>query len=179
MRILMNPPGRALEIQSLFQTTFSASEGAEEGGRIAVLVARLLSETASNDIHIVAAEREGQLLAAGIFTRLVFKQDQRIVFILSPFAVAPEHQGKGLGQALLSHGLSVLRDARVDVVMTYGDPAFYSKAGFQPVSETDAVPPFVLTYPHGWLGQSLTSRPLSALIGPSSCVSALNDPVYW
>lgn len=176
---LGNAAGRAPELRRLFEASFTASEGPEEGARIARLVAGLLSETAQEDIHVVATERDGRLLAAGIFTRLDFSQDKRIVFILSPLAVATEHQGKGLGQALLGYGLSVLRQSNVDVVMTYGDPDFYGKAGFQAVSEKSAAPPFALTYPHGWLGQSLTSRPWSALAGSSSCVPALNDPVYW
>jgi putative acetyltransferase len=179
MQFLVNPKKKDLELQSLFKASFTASEGAEEGDRISNLVARLLSETASNDIQVVAAEVDGRLWAAGIFTRLLFDQDERVVFILSPLAVATEHQRKGLGQALLRYSFSVLRNAKVDLVLTYGDPSFYSKVGFQPVSEKSAAPPFALTYPHGWLGQSLTSKPWSTLTGSSSCVSALKDPIYW
>jgi predicted N-acetyltransferase YhbS len=93
--------------------------------------------------------------------------------------VATDHQGKGIGQGLLSHGLAALRRAGVDIVMTYGDPSYYAKVGFMPVSEADAAAPYKLNQPEGWLGQSLTDHPMTPLKGPSRCVAALNDPVYW
>ena len=179
MNISCNPKGREQGLVDLFKATFTASEGAEEGTLIAGLVHRQLVETPAQDIHVFMAEEDGLLLGACVFTRLTYAQDARTVFVLAPVAVMPERQGQGIGQALLRHGLKALRDAGVDVAITYGDPDYYQKVGFQPISEGDASAPHRLQFPHGWLGQSLTNRPWSALIGPSSCVPALDDPVFW
>lgn len=114
-----------------------------------------------------------------VFSRLTYEQDERTVFVLAPVAVATDEQGKGIGQRLLTHGLAALRNAGVDIVMTYGDPNYYAKVGFVPISEADAQAPFRLKQPEGWQGQSLTNRALAPLKGPSRCVEALNDPVFW
>jgi putative acetyltransferase len=63
--------------------------------------------------------------------------------------------------------------------MTYGNPNFYSKVGFNPVKEETIKAPLHLTYPEGWLGQSLISNSLEPIAGHSSCVKALNKPEYW
>jgi predicted N-acetyltransferase YhbS len=47
--------------------------------------------------------------------------------------------------------------------MTYGDPSYYAKVGFMPISEADAQAPFPLSHPEGWLAQSLTERAMTPL----------------
>ena len=56
--------------------------------------------------------------------------------MMAPVAVATAHQGKGIGQRLISHGLDALRREGVDIAVTYGDPAFHGRVGFKPVSDT-------------------------------------------
>ncbi|MCG5517084.1 MULTISPECIES: hypothetical protein [unclassified Ectothiorhodospira] len=41
------------------------------------------------------------------------------------------------------------------MVLTYGDPNYYSRIGFKPITEALAPAPFTLKQPEGWLGQSL------------------------
>lgn len=178
MRFSKEYAGKEAQIISLFNTTFTQSESAEEGLLIEALVKNQLNDTPANDIYVITAEDSDALVGACIFTRLTFEQDDRTVFILAPVAVTTEKQGQGIGKKLLAYGFQVLRDANVDIIMTYGDPNFYSKAGFEAVNESDTAAPFKLEYPHGWLGLSLNSQ-LSPLKGPSHCVSALNNPAYW
>jgi putative acetyltransferase len=80
---------------------------------------------------------------------------------------------------LLTHGLASLRRAGVDIAMTYGDPNYYAKVGFRPISEEDAQAPFPLSRPEGWLIQSLSDRGMAPPKGPCRCVEALNDPAFW
>ena len=110
---------------------------------------------------------------------MTYAEEKRTVFILSPMAVASALQGKGIGQKLLAFGLNHLRQNGVEVALTYGDINFYSRVGFQQITEAIARPPLPLHYPEGWLGQSLTGGALAPLRGPSSCVDALNDPALW
>jgi predicted N-acetyltransferase YhbS len=85
----------------------------------------------------------------------------------------------GIGQNLIDHGLKELKRRGARIVITYGDPAFYSKVGFRPISEDVIRAPFKLSQPEGWLGQSLTDDSIEAIPGPCSCVKALDNPAYW
>lgn len=159
--------------------TFTASEGADEGALIGELVRHLLAQTPAADIRVFCAEKDGKIIAAAVFTRLTFPQDPHVVFLLSPMAVAPEHQRQGVGQALLSNALDGLRREGVEVAITYGDPDYYRRVGFRPIPEDQARAPLPLSLPHGWIGQSLTDGRMPVLQGPSTCVAALNRPDVW
>jgi predicted N-acetyltransferase YhbS len=171
--------GREQEIIDLFSATFTASEGAEEGALIGYLVRNLLGGTAEEDLFVFTAEKAGVIVGGVIISRLTYEQDGRTVFILAPVAVATDQQGKGVGQRLLNHGLATLRNAGVDIAVTYGNPNYYSKVGFTSITEAFAQAPFALKRPEGWLGQSLTDREMTPLKGLARCVDALNDPVFW
>lgn len=165
-------------IERLVVAAFSASEGEEEGRQIGHLVRDLIAGTGDRDLYgFVAVDREA--VAGAIFcSRLTFERDVE-VFLLSPVAVHPDWQGVGIGQALITHGLRTLKDRGVQVVTTYGDPAFYGKVGFRPLSEEVIAAPVALSQPEGWLGRSLTEEAIEPIPGRCSCVEALNDPAYW
>lgn len=171
--------GRYGSIADLFVRTFTASEGADEGALIGKLARELLQTTADEDLCVFSAIADSKVIAAIIFSRLTYSNDTRSVFVLGPVAVATEHQGRGVGQALLNYGLDALRDAGVDVAMTYGDPAYYSKVGFAPISEETTAAPFKLNFPEGWLGQCLDGATYKPLKGACRCVPAFDDPAFW
>jgi predicted N-acetyltransferase YhbS len=179
MRFSTGHHGRESEIIDLVTATFTASEGEEEGALIGELARNLLGGTAEQDLFVFTAEEDGAIIGAIVFSRLTFAQDDRPVFVLAPVAVATDRQGQGIGQQLLAHGLAALRGGGVDIAITYGDPNYYAKVGFMPISEADAQAPFPLKQPEGWLAQSLTDRAMTTLKGPSRCVEALNNPVFW
>ena len=166
-------------IAALFASTFTASEGAEEGALIGALARRLIAETPTEDLRVVTAWENGVLVGGIFFTRLTYAGDSRKVFMMAPVAVATEHQGKGIGQRLIAHGLDALRQEGVDIAVTYGDPAFYGRVGFKPVSAADLPAPQPLQQPQGWIAQSLTDAPLTPLSGPACCVAAFDDPAFW
>ena len=99
--------------------------------------------------------------------------------MLAPVAVSTKHQRIGVGQALINYGLNELKKRSVDIVITYGDPAFYTKVGFQPLSENVIKAPLKLSMPEGWQGQSLTGEPMPTISERSICVEEFNNPVYW
>jgi len=80
---------------------------------------------------------------------------------------------------LINYGLRELKAKGVELVLTYGDINFYSKVGFDPISEEIVKAPVKLTYPEGWLGQSLISDTVEPIDDQPSCVKALNKPEYW
>lgn len=166
-------------IADLFASTFTASEGAEEGALIGALVRRLIAETAREDLRVFTASEDGALVGGIFFTRLTYAGDPRTVFLMAPVAVKTAHQGKGIGQRLIMHGLDALRKEGVDIAVTYGDPAFYGRVGFQSVTEADLPAPQPLNQPQGWIAQSLTDAPLTLISGPARCVAAFDDPALW
>ncbi len=167
------------EIADLFNASFTASDGSKEGELIGGLAHRLMDETPQEDLRVFTAWNNGDLDGAIIFSRLTFVGDTRTVFILGPVAVATKRQGKSIGQRLISHGLTVLRQQGIDFAATYGDPRFYERVGFTAITEKDVPAPFPLQHPEGWLGQFLNNSPNMPLRGPSRCVAAFNDPTFW
>ena len=178
MQITSGSTGRETEIADLFKTTFIASEGAEEGASIGRLARDLMTTTDADDLHVFTAD-DGGLVGACIFTRLRHEGATRRTWLLSPVAVAPDRQGQGIGQKMITEALTTLRAAGAEVAVTYGDPAFYGRVGFEPVTVRDLPAPYPLSHPEGWLAQSLTDQPLAPLKGRVTCAPALSDPAFW
>lgn len=169
----------AERIAGLFAASFAASEGAEEGALIGNLARRMMAETPAQDLRVFTAREGEAITGAVLFSRLVPAADDRSLFLLAPVAVATGRQGRGIGQGLIAHGLDALRRDGVDIAVTYGDPAFYGRVGFRPITEAEIPAPFPLQHPEGWLGQSLTGASLATIVGPVRCVSAIDDPAFW
>lgn len=165
-------------IVHLFTSVFADSEGEAEGALIGKLAADLFETTDHLDLFNYVAVDGDCVVASIFFTRLEF-DNNRVVFILAPVAVCSDRQRQGIGRDLICHGLNDLTQRGVDFVLTYGDPEFYRKVGFQQISPTEIRAPFRLSQPEGWLGRSLDGQSIEALSGVCTCVNALNDPVYW
>jgi len=166
------------EVTKLFTSVFASSEGEEEGKLIGGLVSKLSLNIDNEEIICFGAFENESLIGAIFFTRLRFNESI-LVYILAPAAVSTKHQGKGVGQALINYGLSELKKRSVNVAITYGDPSFYSKVGFEALSESVIQAPLKLSMSIGWLGQSLTEDPIPTINEHPTCVKEFNDPVYW
>lgn len=166
------------EVTELFTSVFTSSEGKEEGKLIGNLASEL-SLSIDNEQVICFGAYENETLLGSIFlTRLRFSEPV-LVYMLAPVAVSTLHQGKGIGQALISYGLDELKNRSVAVVITYGDPSFYSKVEFQALSENVIQAPLALSMPEGWLGQCLNGEPVQTINGCPTCVEEFNNPAYW
>ncbi|WP_299427707.1 N-acetyltransferase [uncultured Shimia sp.] len=167
------------EIIKLFADTFTASEGETEGTLIGAMVDQMLQDRQTDGSRVFTATDSGTLVGSVLFSPLRYAEDARTVVLLSPMAVATDRHGEGIGQALITHALTVLRDDGIDVAITYGSPDYYGKTGFSPITEDIAAAPLPLSFPHGWIAQSLTSAALTPLQGNPTCVAALNNPDLW
>lgn len=166
------------EVVTLFTHVFTDSENQQEGELIGQLVSNLISTTEPNDLFGFVAQNIEEVVGSIFLSRLSLSNDQ-CAFILSPVGIATNHQGKGLGQQLITFGIEHLKKIGVNLVLTYGDPQFYSKVGFKLLSETLIKAPFKLNYPEGWLGQALDGKAITKVDGATQCVTALNDQRYW
>lgn len=165
-------------IIELFSKTFSDSEGPAEGQMIGELVNNLISQTPEQDISVAVARDGSEVVGCILFTRLVFENESEC-FLMAPVAVRTDYQGKGVGQALIEFGLTSMQDQGVKLAFTYGDPKFYSKTGFEQVTEQAFKAPLPLSFPHGWMAQSLGEEKIEALAGLSVCVPEFNKPELW
>ena len=170
------------QLIQLFNTTFRDSEGADEGQIIGDLVRSLLLDTSHEQVVLfsVGIGESTHPVGACIFSKLLFSGDPSSVWLLAPVAVASAHQGKGIGQSMIRSALeSMKHEQGADIVLTYGDPAFYGRVGFQQIPETEVPAPFPLHYPEGWLGQHLHAGKIGPWHEPCRCNSAFNDPQFW
>ncbi|NGN97143.1 N-acetyltransferase [Grimontia sp. S25] len=165
-------------IIELFQTTFANSEGEAEGKVIGAFAREMMETTPKEDLQVFIA-KDGEKIVGGVMFSTLTLEGDKTAKLLSPMAVSTEVQGKGIGQGLINHALAVLKSEGVDIAVTYGDPNFYSKVGFAQISENIIKAPLPLSFPEGWLGQSLNDESLEAIPGQSGCVSALNNPELW
>ena len=171
-------PSDIEEIKQLFIKTFSNSEGQSEGLLIGNLAYDLMTSTDGHDLYGFVATENEQIIGSIIFSRLAFENEVN-AFLLGPVAILTSYQGKGIGQKLINFGLNALKEHGVELTFTYGDPRFYSKVGFSPITEKLVKAPLTLRYPEGWLGQSLVSDAIEPITGHSHCVEAINKPEYW
>lgn len=166
------------EITELFTAAFTAAEGETEGKLIGKLAAELAMGIDDNEIICTGAYENETLIGCIFFTQLQFENSAQ-VYMLAPVAVNTKSQGRGVGQALINFGLNELKKRAVNIAITYGDPAFYGKVGFKPLSEKTIQAPLTLSMPEGWLGQSLTSEPIPTINERPACVKQFNNPAYW
>ncbi len=125
-------PERQADRQSV-----DALHAAAFGDRGAVVVdlladlRRLLSDTAGLSL---VAEQDGQVVGHVLFTPALLDSPERLVDVevLSPVAVSPPAQRRGVGSALIRAGIDRRAGSAVPVVFLEGDPAFYARLGFRP-----------------------------------------------
>ncbi|MBV1787662.1 N-acetyltransferase [Marinobacterium sp. D7] len=166
------------EVATLFTSVFSSSEGEQEGKLIGNLASELSSNIDDQEIICIGAYEEESLIGSIFLTRLRFP-DPIQVYMIAPVAVSTGHQGKGVGQELIKYGLGELKKRSVAIAITYGDPFFYSKVGFEPISESLIKAPLKLSMPEGWLGCSLTGASIPTINERPTCVKEFNNPAYW
>jgi putative acetyltransferase len=87
-------------------------------------------------LSLVACE-DDEVVGHVLFTRNLLDAPERLVDVqvLSPIAVDPEHQRRGVGRALVERGVAELDERGVPAVFLEGDPAYYRQVGFVPAGE--------------------------------------------
>ncbi len=103
--------------------------------RVADLVAFLQASDAYAGLSFIA-ERDGEAIGHAMLTRSWVDAPDRLVEVqvLSPLSVVPEHQRSGVGRALVTHAVRAADEAGAPAVFLEGDPAYYSRLGFERAS---------------------------------------------
>lgn len=105
-----------------------------QGLVVADLVDTLRDTITPEDGLSLVAEHDRQVAGHVMFTRSLLDAPRRLVEVqvLSPLAVMPELHKRGIGSALVRHGLGILAERAVPLVFLEGDPGCYSRFGFVP-----------------------------------------------
>jgi putative acetyltransferase len=82
--------------------------------------------------------------------------DSDSVVAVGPIGVLPEHQGLGIGSALMDALLTAANAAAVPMIVLLGSPHYYSRFGFRPAQELGVISP-----EPKW-GEAFQARPLTA-----------------
>ncbi|WP_136636989.1 GNAT family N-acetyltransferase [Pseudooceanicola onchidii] len=111
-------PGDETAVSALLTTAF-------DGPLEAQLVSRL---RADGDMALeLLAEEDGRIFGYVAFVRL---QEPEGWLSLSPVAVAPSRQRRGIGSDLIRMGLDQARQAGARAITVLGDPDYYTRFGF-------------------------------------------------
>ena len=78
------------------------------------------------------------------------------VVAVGPIGVLPDHQGTGIGSALMDALLATADAADVPLIVLLGAPQYYSRFGFRPAEALGVIPP-----EPEW-GDAFQARPLTA-----------------
>ncbi len=94
------------------------------------LIVEALRAAGALEISLVA-EVGGRVAGHIAFSAATIGEPSPGWYLLGPVAVRPEHQGRGIGRALIEAGLEGLRSRGARGCVLVGDPAFYGRFGFR------------------------------------------------
>ncbi|MCL2539836.1 MAG: N-acetyltransferase [Firmicutes bacterium] len=78
-------------------------------------------------------------------TYITTAADKVEALLLAPLCVALEYRNKGIGAALIKHALQKAKEQDYKVVFLVGNPNYYKKFGFAPISSTNIT--YTMDYP--------------------------------
>ena len=119
-------------------TTAAFAHADHSNGTEAEIIARL---RADGDLTLsLVAEQAGEIIGHIAFSPVTINGEQKGWFGLGPVSVHPDYQRQGIGSALINAGLEQIHTAAAQGCVLLGNPAYYSRFGFEPCPN--------LRYPH-------------------------------
>ena len=80
----------------------------------------------------LVAEMDGEVVGHVAVSPVRISDGARDWFGLGPVSVLPEHQARGIGSALISEALRLLRERGAGGCVVLGEPMYYERFGFKP-----------------------------------------------
>jgi predicted N-acetyltransferase YhbS len=145
------------------------------------LTAALLRDPTAQPALSLAADIEGRIVGHVLFTALHIADiaNPPVCALLAPLAVAPTHQGRGVGRSLIEHGFDLLAGRGAGLVFVLGDPGYYSRSGFGPAMPHGLLAPHPVEPAAAWMVRALTTGLLGQVRGTLHCADALAPAHYW
>jgi putative acetyltransferase len=163
LEIRESGPADAAAIESLYPDAFPDED-------LLPVVRELLPDTGVT-LSLVGVI-ESQVVSHVIFTRCGVTDSNVVASLLGPLAVTPAWQRSGIGTETVHAGLRRLREGDAQVVCVLGDPAYYSRLGFE--TEKHIEPPYRLPpeWQSAWQSQYLDD-------GAVGTAGKLSVPAQW
>ena len=150
----------------------------EEAGLVADL---LVDPSARPYVSLLAFDGE-RTVGHILFTKAGLAPESNLTAsLLAPLAVVPGEQKKGIGGALIEHGLKMLSESGVDLVFVLGHPDYYPRFGFEPAGKLGFDRPYLLQEktPEAWMVKALREGIISSYSGTVTVADTLDKPEYW
>ena len=127
--VRIETPGDRDAIRSVNKAAFGGSVEAD-------LVDQLRAD--GDFILSLVAENDGVVVGHCGFSRLTVHEGDAVVpaVSLAPVAVRPLQQRCGIGQTMVRDGIARLKSAGETLILVLGDPAYYSRFGFDAAAAT-------------------------------------------
>jgi putative acetyltransferase len=129
------------QIHEVHQAAFAGSQEAD-------LVDAIRSSAAFvQGLSLVAVTDDGSVLGHVLLSRIELVPDdadaERLaVLALAPIAVLPQHQGRGIGTALLHEAIGAADTRDEPMIAVVGAPSLYERFGFVPAADQEIRGPY-------------------------------------
>ncbi len=132
------------DISAITEVTIAAFKTLEIGNHTEQFIIEALRVAKALAVSLVAGI-DGRVVGHIAFSPMTISDGTPNWYGLGPVSVLPEHQGKGIGKALIRTGLARLKDMNAQGCCLVGHPDYYRKFGFRNVSGLvhEGVPPEV------------------------------------
>jgi putative acetyltransferase len=132
------------DLRAITEVTIAAFKTLEISGHTEHFIVEALRAARALPVSLVAV-RDGQVVGHIAFSPVTMSDGTPHWYGLGPVSVLPEHQRKGIGQALIKEGLARLKDLKARGCCLVGHPGYYRKFGFEnaPGLGLEGVPPEV------------------------------------
>jgi putative acetyltransferase len=178
IKFSLTKTNKAKSIQNFFRKVFTRSEGKKEGNVVGALSFKLAKLIDERNIIGIEGKINNKIVAYIFLTKLSFKEDG-LVYLLAPVAVDNKIQKKGIGKKIIKYGIKCLKQHKVDILMTYGDPNYYSKFGFKKTKVSIISAPYKLSQPIGWLINKISSKKINKFKSKPNCVRPFRNKKLW
>lgn len=122
---------QVVDIEAIFNLTKRAFKNAEHTDHNEQFIVNALRDAQQLTISLVA-ELDQHIIGHVAVSPVEISSGAKNWYGLGPISVAPEYQRQGVGKALIQHALQQLQQFNAAGCVVLGDPAYYSKFGFQP-----------------------------------------------
>ena len=121
------------DIDVIEQVTIEAFLSAPHTDHTEQYIVRELRNSDALTISLVA-ESQGQIVGHVAISPVTITDGAKGWFGLGPISVSPNIQRSGVGSKLMLSVIEALKDSGASGCVLLGDPAYYSRFGFQPES---------------------------------------------
>jgi predicted N-acetyltransferase YhbS len=90
----------------------------------------------------------GKVVGHVMYSQLGLEGSPSPVLTLAPVSVEPDYQNRGVGTRLISSSLSELDEAGMPAVVVLGEPSYYGRFGFEPVTRYGMTAPVGVPMAH-------------------------------